>query len=108
MTSVLDSCVALKSVLPENDSKRAESILDEYRAQLIDLIALDIFPIEIAHALAKAERRKLIPSSLSSSKLADVLQSLPTLHLSYPLLVRAFDIASSFKIGVYDCLYVAL
>jgi hypothetical protein len=42
-------------------------------------------------------------------KLADVLSSLPDLHPCLPdLLPRAFAIASAARIGVYDCLYVAL
>jgi predicted nucleic acid-binding protein len=36
------------------------------------------------------------------------LDDLPILHSSLPLLLRAFDIASLARLGVYDCLYVAL
>jgi predicted nucleic acid-binding protein len=110
MRYVLDSCVALKWVLPEPHTAKAIHVRDDFRQQLVTLIAPDVFPIEAAHALAKAERRKVIPPGSGLSKLADLFRYLPTLHASYPLLNRAFDIASSFKIGVYDydCLYVAL
>jgi predicted nucleic acid-binding protein len=41
--------------------------------------------------------------------LSDVLSTPPILFPSYPdLISRAFAIASQFRIGVYDCLYVAL
>ncbi|MDZ4686016.1 MAG: type II toxin-antitoxin system VapC family toxin [Planctomycetaceae bacterium] len=32
----------------------------------------------------------------------------PDLFSHIPLLARAFDLASQFRIGVYDCLYFAL
>jgi predicted nucleic acid-binding protein len=37
-----------------------------------------------------------------------VLATPPDLHTYLPLLPRAFAIASQFRVGVYDCLYVAL
>jgi predicted nucleic acid-binding protein len=40
--------------------------------------------------------------------MADVFRFMPDLHPYLPLLPRAFAIASTAKIGVYDCLYVAL
>ena len=36
------------------------------------------------------------------------LKSLPALFASMPLLGRAYEISSAERIGVYDCLYVAL
>ena len=71
--------------------------------------APDVFPAELGHALARAERRNLIAPPQGSILLADVLTTLPQLHPSLPqLLPRAFAIASQMRIGVYDCLYVAL
>jgi len=40
--------------------------------------------------------------------LADILASQPQLYPYVPLLWRAYAIASQARIGVYDCLYVAL
>jgi predicted nucleic acid-binding protein len=40
--------------------------------------------------------------------LADILSSQPKLHPYIPLLWRAYAISSQARIGVYDCLYVAL
>jgi predicted nucleic acid-binding protein len=76
---------------------------------LRDFIAPDIFPTEVAHALTRAERRRIISLGDGFPKLADLLRSLPQLFPSLPdLLPRAFAISSQFRIGVYDCLYVAL
>jgi len=38
----------------------------------------------------------------------DILTTLPRLHPFQPLLLRAIDISSALRIGVYDCVYVAL
>ena|SRR5579884_2744846 len=108
MRLVLDSCVALKWVLPEADSATALRLRDDARAGRHDLLAPDILSVEVAHALARAERRGLIPTGLAAPYLASVM-TVPVALSSYlPLLDRALAIASSARIGVYDCLYVAL
>jgi predicted nucleic acid-binding protein len=108
MRCVLDSCVALKWVLPEKDTSKAVRIRNEFRQGLHELLAPDVFPIEVAHNIAKSVRRGLIPSSLGTRRLNSVLSNAPVLHPYLPLLPRAFVIASHARIGVYDCLYVAL
>ena len=40
--------------------------------------------------------------------LADILNTAPLLHPSLPLLLRACEISSQMRVGIYDCLYVAL
>ena len=72
------------------------------------MIAPDIFPVEVAHTLAKSERRRLILPGEGAKKLADISWFMPDLHSYLPLLPRAFDLASAARIGGYDCLYVAL
>jgi hypothetical protein len=51
MNYVVDSCVAFKWVVPESDTPRAVRLRDEFRAGLHDLIAPDVFPLEMPHAL---------------------------------------------------------
>ena len=58
MKYVLDSCVALKWVLPESDSGTAIRLRDEYSKGIHELLAPDIFPSEIANGLASVERQK--------------------------------------------------
>jgi predicted nucleic acid-binding protein len=81
---------------------------DDFRNGLHELIAPDVFPVEVAHALARAERRGIIPVGDGSVRLADVFAFMPGLHPYLPLLPRAFAIASAARHGVYDCLYIAL
>ena len=68
----------------------------------------DVYPIEIAHSLARAERRGEIKHGEGSKKMADVFTHMPDLHPYLPLLPKAFAVASQARIGVYDCLYVVL
>jgi predicted nucleic acid-binding protein len=108
MRYVLDSSVAIKWVLPEPDTPKAVRIRNEARSGLHELLAPDVFPVEIAHALTRSERRGLIPPAVGARRLFNVLHNLPDLHGSLPLLPRAYEISSQARIGVYDCLYVAL
>jgi predicted nucleic acid-binding protein len=105
---VLDSNVALKWVLRESDSDKARQIRVDYQQQIHELLAPDVFPIEVAHALARSERRGIITPTQGPMFLAGILASQPQLHPYVPLLWRAYAISSQARIGVYDCLYVAL
>jgi predicted nucleic acid-binding protein len=108
MKYVLDSCVALKWVLPESDSDKATALRDRFLEHVHELIAPDIFTVEVAHALAKAERRGTFKPPEGTRRLLRVLSTPPNLYPHRPLLRRAFEIASQARIGVYDCLYIAL
>ena len=108
MRYVLDSCIAVKWFLAEVDSAKAIQLRDQFDQQIHDLLAPDVFPVEIAHALSRAERRGLIQPIDGSQHLSDLLAFLPTLYASVSLLPRAYEISSQARIGVYDCLYVAL
>jgi|SRR5437899_3313887 len=108
MKRVLDASVALKWVLPEPLADKALQLRDDYQQQIHELLAPDVFPAEIAHALARAERRKIIAVGQAAALTANVMRTSPVLVSYIPLLPRALDIASAMRIGVYDCLYVAL
>lgn len=108
MRYVLDSNVALKWVLAELDSAKANNLRQAFCNHVHELLAPDIFPAEIAHALTRAERRNIIQPPRGKALLTDVLSTSPQLHPYLPLLDRAFDISSVNRQGVYDCLYVAL
>lgn len=108
MKYVLDASVALKTVLPEEDSDKAIALRDAFQENIHQLIAPDILPSEVAHALAKAERRGILKSPEGLQRLLGILSLSPDLYPSLPLLPRAYEIASAVRIGVYDCTYVAL
>ena len=108
MRCVLDASIAIKTVLPEHDSEKAVALKAGFVRQLHEFLAPDVFPIEVAHALSRAERRGILKAGEGSQALADMLQVLPELYESLTLLPRAFEISSRARIGVYDCLYLAL
>jgi predicted nucleic acid-binding protein len=108
MRYVVDSNVAVKWVLNETDSAQAVKIRHDFVAGIHELLAPDVFPVEIAHALARAERKNILIPPQGTAALASILRTLPQLHGSLSLLPRAFELASNARIGVYDCLYAAL
>jgi predicted nucleic acid-binding protein len=108
MRRVIDSSVAFKWVVPENDTDKALLLRDDFRTGSAELLAPDVFPIEVAHGLTRAERQGRIAVSQAGLLLADVLSTLPILYPSLPLVLRACEISSQMRVGIYDCLYVAL
>ncbi|HVA51027.1 MAG TPA: type II toxin-antitoxin system VapC family toxin [Pirellulales bacterium] len=63
MKYVLDSSVALKWVLPEPDSAKAMQLRTDFQNRVHDLVAPNIFYVEVAHALTRAERQRRIAVS---------------------------------------------
>jgi predicted nucleic acid-binding protein len=108
MKYVLDSSVALKTVLPETDSTRAILMIADFKNAVHELLAPDIFPIEIGHALTRAERQRRIAPPAGWRLWQSIMADCPDLYPSLPLMQRAFNLSSNFRIGLYDCLYIAL
>jgi predicted nucleic acid-binding protein len=108
MKYVLDSSVALKWVLAEPDSPKAKQLRDDFRNHIHELLAPDVFQVEVAHALTRADRQGRITPPLGGIFWADIMSTPPRLEPSGPLIPRAIQIASAARIGVYDCLYIAL
>jgi predicted nucleic acid-binding protein len=108
MKCVLDSSVAFKWVVPEADSAKAQQLADEFARGIHELLAPDIFTTEVAHALTRAERQGRITPGEALRLWTVVMTTAPRLEASTPLAPRAIAISSKMRVGVYDCLYVAL
>lgn len=108
MRYVLDASVALKTVLKEPDSAAAIALRDDFQNQIHQLIAPDTLPVEMAHALTRAERRGIIPVGQGSVLFSHFLDPCPLLYAYGDLIDRAMELSSKMRIGVFDCLYVAL
>src|SRR5215813_5460504 len=108
MTYVLDSSVAFKWEVPEPDSDKANLLRDDFRNHIHELLAPDFFPLELAHALTRAERQGRVLVGQATLYCTDAMTTPPTLFPSFQLALRAIDLSSLLRIGVYDCLYLAL
>jgi predicted nucleic acid-binding protein len=108
MKYVLDSSVAFKWGVNEVDSAKALRLRDETRAGLHELHAPDVFLVEVAHAITRAERQGRLTPAVGKTFFLSVLAELPTLHPLLPLMPRAYELSSAMRLGVYDFLYVAL
>jgi predicted nucleic acid-binding protein len=84
MKYILDSNGALKWVLHENNSDKARQLRVDYQQKIHALLGPDVFPIEVAHALARSERRWIITPAQEPMFLADILASQPQLHPYVP------------------------
>lgn len=108
MRAVLDANIAIKWLIDEDLSDKARVLRDEFSGHLHDLLAPDVFLVEAAHALTRAQRQGKITAAEVRRFMADLLTSLPQLHPYAPLLARAIEISLQARHNVYDCLYVAL
>ena len=106
MRYVLDSSVAFKWAVDEADAEQARRLREDFRNSVHELLAPDVFPPELAHALTKGERQGRLVDA--EGLWADVMSTAPKFHASLPLMPRALRIAGQARIGIYDCLYVAL
>ncbi len=61
MRLILDSNLALKLVLPETDVAIAVQLLDDSNAGIHELLAPNVFPVEIAHSSTRAQRQGCDP-----------------------------------------------
>jgi predicted nucleic acid-binding protein len=108
MRYVLDASAALCWVLPRPNSGKALQLRADFQNAIHELIAPSVFPGEVASALTKAERQKLIPVGDAHPLLGQIMRTPPVMHPYEPLLDRALNISSQTRSGLYDCLYVAL
>lgn len=108
MNYVLDSSVAFKWEVTEPLSDKANLLRDDFRNKVHELVSTDFFPLELAHAFTRAERQGRIPIGNAKVFWSDAMTTVPLLHPALRLATRAIDTSSQLRIGVYDCLYVAL
>ena len=108
MRYVLDASVAACWVLRNPLQARALKLRADHQHNIHELIAPSHFPGEIASALTKAERQKLIPVGNARRLIQDILNTPPVLYSIDSLFYRAVEISSQTRTGFYDCLYIAL
>lgn len=104
MSFVVDTSVAVKWVVPEVLSDRADELL----ARDPDLLAPDLLLVEAANALWKKTMRKEISAREAERALRLLAESGIDLRPTAPLLARAMGLARRLGHPVYDCVYLAL
>jgi predicted nucleic acid-binding protein len=108
MKYVLDSSVAVKWVSAEQFAAEARKLRDDLDNAVHEFLAPDIFTSELSHALTRAERQRRITVGEALSFWLNVMATPPQFFPALPLTVRSIEISSQMRIGVYDCLYIAL
>lgn len=108
MRYVLDASVAICWAISRPGTPTALRLRNDFVRKANHLIAPSHFPGEVASALTKAERQKVIAVGDARPLIASVLRTPPALQPYDMLLDRAADISSQTRSGFYDCLYVAL
>jgi predicted nucleic acid-binding protein len=102
---VLDACVAVKWYVRENDSERAQQLID---AGILFLVP-DVFFSEVANALRKHCQGD---GQLDAPSVRLAVDDLLVIGIepvsSTVLLPRATEIALALGHPIYDCLYLAL
>lgn len=108
MNVVVDASVAAKWLLPENDTERAEALLDACKAGRYTPTAPEILCAEVAAVLWKRVRRGLLAPERANF-LFERFEGIRPILLPMTGLVRpALKLALRYQHPVYDALYVAL
>jgi predicted nucleic acid-binding protein len=105
---VVDSSVVAKWILPEADSERAQHLITQTAGTSDRLIVLDLIFPEVANAIWKRHRQKLITSSEADSFLSALARCPVHVEPAAGLLASAFEIAVKYDRAIYDALFVAL
>jgi predicted nucleic acid-binding protein len=101
---VLDTSAAVKCYAREEGSEAAVALLASGAAFTVP----DVFPLELASALLRKERRGQVGLGTAGQALLDLAQLNFELVPNAPLLAAATALASEHRHGVYDCLFLMI
>jgi predicted nucleic acid-binding protein len=104
MTWVVDASIAVKWVIPEVLSDKADRVRDGDEG----VLAPDLLLVEVANALWRKTSAKEISAREADEAFNLVTESGIDLRPTGPLLPRAMDAARRLEHPVYDCVYLAL
>ncbi len=104
MTWVVDASIAVKWVIPEVLSAKADRVRDGDE----DVVAPDLLLVEVANALWRKTAAKEISPREAADAFGLVRDSGIDLRATGPLVPRAMEVARRLDHPVYDCVYVVL
>lgn len=99
---VVDSCVSVKWVVHEQDSRKAIELLSSE----LELVAPDIVRVETANALWKNVRRGLLAPDRAQARLGDLPRFFDRLLPTTDFVMEAFTLGQAIDVPIYDCVYV--
>lgn len=105
---VIDSSVVAKWILPESDSAQAQQIITQSISSGGQMLVLDLVFPEVANAIWKRQRQKLITLDEAMSFVGALSRIPVRVEPAASLLVPALEIAAKYDRAVYDALFVAL
>ena len=100
---IIDASVALKWLVSEEGSDRAQALLLR-----IDLTGPTLLHSEVANGLRRKARRGELGDNPNLAGLADTLRRFVQTLDEVPLIGRAIGMATMLEHSVYDCVYLAL
>ena len=100
---IIDASVALKWLVPEEGSDRAEALL-----RRIDLTGPTLIHAEVANGLSKKARRGELGDNPDLGILIESLASFVQTIDEVPVMARALQYAAALNHSIYDCVYLAL
>src|SRR5437667_10125877 len=106
--TVVDSSVVAKWILPEPDSAQAQRLITEVAGAGERLIVLDLAFPEVANAIWKRHRQRLITLAEAEAFVTALLSSPVQTESAIRLLEPALKIAVRYDRAIYDALFVAL
>ncbi len=105
----IDASLALKWVLPEIYTRRAQELLRYWLTKGFTLIAPTPFIFEVASTLRNKVHRQIITQEEGSSALNQIRQGRIELIFSPNLVERAWEISEELRLPTaYDAFYLAL
>jgi predicted nucleic acid-binding protein len=108
---VVDACLALKWVLPENDTDVATMLLDTWANEGIEVVAPDLFAYEVTNILYRRTRakEKRLTYSEAYSGLEKLFAIGISLRFSEEVSKDAMKLADRYQLAAtYDAHYLAL
>jgi predicted nucleic acid-binding protein len=108
MNLVVDASVAVKWLVKEPDTDKAEALLELCRLGKYDPVAPELLVAEVGGVLCKRVRQGTINPSQAEFQFDRFKRIRPVLKPLLDIIGQAFELALVHQHSIYDCLYVAL
>lgn len=105
---VIDASIGFKTILVEDGSEKALKLRDDFKKGIHELLAPDLYAVELSNAIVVAARKGEIAQADLPIVYADLMANLPYTYMVLSLLPRAYSIASQVRVSIYDAIYLSL